>query len=155
MFGFERKSSFVLNGNHWSSRSDIFQFFCPFCKVERRLNWHPNPWRIKNFLRVCIATAFVTLLLWPLFHWRGLVTLFPLMAIFETVYRIRLRTLLSCPSCGFDAYLFLQNAQEAKTHMKEFWDQKVKKSEDVSDPSLNPSLNSEKNTQNTETTASL
>lgn len=76
-------------------------------------------------MRVLVFTAFVAVVGWPVFGVKGLVLFVPFWAIFETVYRLKVRGLLACPHCGFNPYLLLSNEERAKTEVREFWKKKL------------------------------
>ncbi len=64
------------------------------------------------------------LLGWPWLAWKGVVSFLPFWALFETIYRLRMRHALSCPHCGFDPYLYLDNVERAKEEMDAHWRRK-------------------------------
>ncbi len=102
---------------HW-------QFYCPLCSVTRRITLHPRP-QPRHLVQVGIASAFVTMLAWPLFGLKGLVVFIPLWVGFEVLYRMRVRAEISCHACGFDPYLYLSDIPRARRSVEEFWKQKM------------------------------
>lgn len=64
------------------------------------------------------------MLSWPYFSWKGVVSFIPFWTLFEMIYRIRVRTLLSCETCGFDPYLFRINLKKAGGEVEQHWRKK-------------------------------
>jgi hypothetical protein len=61
---------------------------------------------------------------WKALGWKGLASFVPLWALFELVYRWRVRALLTCSLCGFDPYLFRVNVQWARRDVEAHWRKK-------------------------------
>jgi hypothetical protein len=101
-----------------------FAFFCPQCKTERRISYHPRPTTARHIARVALTTAFVALLTWKWVAFKGVFFFFPLWAAFELFYRTRVRAELSCRSCGFDPYLYLTDVKKARAEIETFWRKK-------------------------------
>ena len=99
----------------------VFTFFCPHCKMERRVPHGPTPYTSENLLRITVASLFVMLVLWPWMSWKGIVSFLPLWMIFETVFRVKMRVNLACSNCGFDPFLFLQDVHKARDGIETFW----------------------------------
>jgi hypothetical protein len=77
------------------------------------------------FLHVAIATAFFSLLFWPLMGFKGLFAfVIPVGLVMETVYRLKMRALLECPDCGFDPILYLSDQKKAVRQVEESWRKK-------------------------------
>ncbi len=103
----------------WKGKSkDLWEFFCPFCKLKRRLPYRPQPGGFRQISQVVLTTALVTLASWPWFDWKGVVSFVPLWGVFEIIYRSRLRTALVCQNCGFDPYLYLTDVKKARTELE-------------------------------------
>lgn len=108
----------------WSGRTgDWYTFFCPSCRKERRLPFQPKP-TLNHFFQLGLTTGVTTILLWPWFDWKGIFMFVPLWAVFEFYYRLRVRTKLACPDCGFDPYLYLTDVQRARKEMETYWRKK-------------------------------
>jgi hypothetical protein len=105
------------SGEHWS-------YFCPMCRAPRRLSYRPKAGSVRHFAQVLSATAFVTLLTWPLFGLKGIVSFVPLWIIFEAAFRTRVRAAVSCQSCGFDPFLYLVDVQKARAGVEAHWRRK-------------------------------
>lgn len=116
----------LLNKTAWRERgTKRFQFYCPQCRHQRVIPFIPKPAQLEHIFRIFVTACFVTLLTWKWFEWKGILVIFPLWAAFEFFYRLRARTVASCPYCGFDPYLFLADVQRARAHMEAFWKDKV------------------------------
>ena len=100
-------------------------FFCPLCRAQRVVKMRPKPESLENILRISLTTVALTLALWPICGARGLFLGFPIWAVFEVFYRVRLRSQVACQKCGFDAYLYLSDLPKARATVEEFWKGKV------------------------------
>ncbi len=103
---------------HVPSQQGHYDFFCPHCRIERRLATRPNPWQPKYVFQIGLTSMVISLALWPLMGAKGLVSFVPLWAVFETVFRLRARALLVCPECGFDPFLYLQDVKKARAQVE-------------------------------------
>jgi hypothetical protein len=106
----------------------FWNFYCPLCAVTRRLRTSPEPGKAIHFLRVGVCAWVFTLLFFPVFGWKGLVSFLPFWIVFETVYRLRLRVELRCPECGFDPILCLSDIKRAKEEVASHWRRKLESS---------------------------
>lgn len=102
----------------------IWSFYCPLCQVSRKLPIRPRPGSARQIAQVGIASAFTTLVFWPLFHFKGLFSFFLLWTAFEIGYRLYVRGRLGCPHCGFDPYLYMDDEVRAKTEIETHWRKK-------------------------------
>ncbi|MGE0616378.1 MAG: hypothetical protein AB7P04_12130 [Bacteriovoracia bacterium] len=109
------------------ARRKGWTFYCPQCSGVRKVPLGPRPEAGINAFRIALTAGVFTVATWPWFGWKGMISLVPFWAIFETYYRLRLRTSLACPNCGFDPYLFLVDAKKARTEMVSFWKEKFAK----------------------------
>jgi hypothetical protein len=105
------------------SLHEPWQFYCPLCKTTRRLPERPRP-NARHYFQVALTSAVFTLVTWPWFSWKGIVSFVPMWTIFEIIYRSRMRAALSCRNCGFDPYLFLIDVQKAKAEVDAYWRKK-------------------------------
>ncbi len=95
-----------------------FAFFCPQCRAPRKLPFRPKPESWSSFLRVGAFTAAMVLIFW---HWmgaKGVVCALPAWAAYEVFYRTRCRAYLTCGHCGFNPYLYLIDAKQARAGME-------------------------------------
>jgi predicted RNA-binding Zn-ribbon protein involved in translation (DUF1610 family) len=102
-------------------RREAWSFFCPNCKAQRKLPYHPRPGRRRHFIQVGLTALAFTCATWSWFHWRGLVSFLPFWAFFEIFFRSRVRVALSCPHCGFDPYLYLTDVKRARAEIEKHW----------------------------------
>ncbi len=102
----------------------VWQFFCPQCRTPQKLPYSPKPERMIRVFQVLLTAGIFTLLTWDWFEWKGIVSFFPFWAAFELVYRILIRSKLSCQSCGFDPYLYLSDVPRARAEIEHFWRKK-------------------------------
>jgi hypothetical protein len=112
----------VPQRSHWKEKKlSSWSFFCPLCRVTRRLPYQPRLSSI-HFLQVGLTAAVITLLTWKWFDWKGIVSFVPLWIGFEVSFRSRLRADFHCPNCGFD--LYLTDIHRAKQEIENHWKQK-------------------------------
>ena len=105
------------------NQKDIWSFYCPQCKIPRKVPYRPQP-SAKNYAQVGLTAVVFTLLTWNWFTWKGLVAFVPLWVIFETIYRSRMRAALNCENCGFDPVLYLVDTQRAREEIQNHWKKK-------------------------------
>ena len=105
------------------NRSDVWSFFCPQCKIPRRVPYRPKP-SVKHYAQVALTSVVFMLLTWNWFFWKGLVVFVPFWIIFEAVYRGRMRAALSCENCGFDPVLYLVDTKRARVEIQDHWKKK-------------------------------
>ena len=86
----------------------------------------PNPGNFHQFLQVGLTSIVFTMATWQWFEWKGVVVFIPSWMAFEAYYRLKMRALLACSSCGFDPFLFMRSSKEAKKEMDRFWRAKLK-----------------------------
>lgn len=114
----------TLKKSSWQSAgSRHYKFFCPMCKVERKLPFKPQP-GARHYAQVAITAVMFTLVTWPLFEWKGIVSFVPFWVIFESFYRIRVRAKVRCNDCGFDPFLHLVDVKKARAEVEEHWRKK-------------------------------
>lgn len=101
----------------------VWGFYCPLCRAERRLPFRPSPGP-RHYAQIGLTTVFLAVLTWPLFGWKGLVLFLPLWTVFEMVYRARARAHLHCSQCGFDPYLYLVDVKRARKEVELHWRKK-------------------------------
>ena len=113
------------NKTFWRDRySELWCFFCPLCKCARRVPFRPRPGGFRQVSQIVLTALFCTLLMWPIFNWKGVIMVVPFWTIFESVYRWRTRVALACPYCGFDPYLFIQDVKLAGQEVDAHWRKK-------------------------------
>jgi len=113
---------------HWT-------FYCPLCAVSRSLKQHPQPGQPIHFVQIGLCALMFTLICFPLFKWKGLVSFVPMWIVFEGVYRMRMRAQLRCQECGFDPLLAMTDLARAKRDVAQHWERKLATSK-----APNPSL---------------
>ena len=102
-----------------------FKFYCVGCHKERRIAAPSMAGSPQFFLHIALATIFFSLLTWPLLHWKGLmVLLIPVAIVFETIYRLKMRSALICPECTFDPILYLVDREKAVRQVDQAWRKK-------------------------------
>ncbi len=108
-----------------ASRSEPFRFFCASCKRER---WQSPPAKagsLKFFAHVAITTAFFSALFWPWMGFKGLLAfLVPVGLVLEAMYRLKMRSAVVCPDCGFDPILYLSDRKKAVRRVEQAWRKK-------------------------------
>lgn len=118
-------SSQKLPVSVWRERkTDVWVFFCPLCKADRRLPFQPGFGRRRQVLQIGITSSFLSLLSWKWFSWKGIVWVLPVWMFYEGLYRWRTRGALRCSGCGFDPYLLKIDQKWAKREIEEFWKKK-------------------------------
>jgi len=102
--------------------SQGFRFFCVSCKRERRQSPPAKVGSPQFFLQIFIATAFFTLVFWPIMGLKGVLAfMIPVGVILESVYRLKRRAAMVCPDCKFDPILYLVNRSKAVQQVEEAW----------------------------------
>ncbi|MBY0471416.1 hypothetical protein K2X30_09635 [bacterium] len=110
---------------YWKDRtSQIWMFFCPLCKAQRRLPFRPTPGSLRHYLQVGLTSLVFTLATWDFFSWKGILSFLPFWTLFEIAYRVRSRAMLSCSQCGFDPYLYMTDLDRAKSEVRAHWRKK-------------------------------
>lgn len=109
----------------WREKT-YYEFFCPLCRSERRISLTPNPWSPKNITRVGIATALLALLTWQWLGGWGALFFLPVWTAYETLYRLKVRKLLTCDSCGLDPILYLADVKRARAGVENHFKSKQK-----------------------------
>lgn len=119
------KSSIKIEETVWKEkRGSVWKFFCPHCKIERRLPYRAQPGGFRQIFQVALTSAVFTIATSYWWQWKGVVVALPLWILFEVYYRIFVRSLLSCQNCGFDPYLFLRDHKLAKKEIEVYWSKK-------------------------------
>src|SRR5690242_1603213 len=100
----------------WRERKEThrWSFYCPLCATSRTISAPARPGTLQHIWQITLSSAFFTVVSWPLFGWKGIVSIVPFWAVFELVYRLRMRARLGCPNCGFDPYLYRVDVARAK-----------------------------------------
>jgi hypothetical protein len=114
----------AVSKSFWKERSsEIWSFFCPQCKIPRRVPYRAKP-SLKHYAQIGLTAAVFTLATWTWFNWKGIVVFLPLWVVFETLYRSRVRAALSCEQCGFDPILYLVDVKRARQEIEDHWKKK-------------------------------
>jgi hypothetical protein len=113
-----------MSKSFWKERSsEIWSFFCPQCKVPRRVPYRAKP-SPRHYMQIGLTAAVFTLATWKWFDWKGIVVFLPLWIVFETLYRSRVRAALGCEQCGFDPILYLVDVKRARQEIENHWKKK-------------------------------
>jgi hypothetical protein len=104
-------------------KSSVWSFYCPQCKVPRKVPYKPSP-SLKHYAQVGLTAVVFTMATWNWFTWKGIVAFLPIWVVFETVYRSKLRAALGCEACGFDPILYLVDVKRARREIEEHWKKK-------------------------------
>ena len=110
----------------WKKIEDSgFRFYCVGCNRERRLAPPAKVGSPKFFGHILLTTAFLTMLAWPIFQFKGMgVFLIPVGIAFEAFYRMKMRSNLVCPDCSFDPILYLVDREKAVLQVENVWRKK-------------------------------
>ena len=119
---FGRKAHSFYQG-HMVRGTKLWYFLCPLCTTQRRVAYSPRP-TPKHFMQLGLTAAIITMITWPWFGIKGLVSFLPIWTIFEMIYRTKVRAALYCESCGFDPVLYLVDTKLARTEVETFWRKK-------------------------------
>jgi hypothetical protein len=103
---------------------DVWSFYCPQCKIPRRVPYRSAPGGFKHFSQIGLTAAVVTLGTWRWFEWKGAVAFLPIWIVFEVLYRSRVRAALNCEQCGFDPILYLADVKSARREIEAHWKRK-------------------------------
>ena len=116
----ERAMDGQLTG--WTpAKREVHGFFCPNCRTERRVPGKPTPYRPIHIARIALLSAAFTLACFPILEWKGLVSFLPFWVGFEVLYRLRFRSNMGCPHCGFDPYLYMSDMKRARQEVDTYW----------------------------------
>jgi hypothetical protein len=105
-------------------RGPLWSFFCPLCRVPRRVRFRKRPGGFGHFSQVGLTAIVFSMATWRWFGVKGLVSFIPIWTVFEVIYRLRMRAALRCDQCGFDPYLFLLDENKAKVEIENHWRKK-------------------------------
>lgn len=109
----------------WKEKSgQVWQFYCPLCRVPRRLPGPPRP-TSRHMIQIGLTSLVFMLATWSWFEWKGVVVFVPLWITFEVLYRVRVRRAAHCESCGFDPFLFMVDHGRARTEVENYWRNKL------------------------------
>ncbi len=97
------------------------EFYCPNCRTHRKVAGQLSPYTGMNVLRVALATGMFTIAMYSWLEWKGVVAFLPIWIVFETVHRLKFRSALGCPHCGFDACLYMSDAKRARQEVEDYW----------------------------------
>ncbi len=111
----------VTEKSAWRPSKPLWHFYCPQCKASRRVRLRPRPETPLRVIQVTLVAAMVTLAAWDWLQWKGMFSFLPVWVLFEGGYRVLARAQLSCPHCGFDPYLYLNDTQRARDEIERFW----------------------------------
>jgi hypothetical protein len=102
-----------------------FRFYCVGCQKERRLSAPAQVGSPQFFAHIVFTTLFFSLFTWPWMSWKGIVVFaLPVGLVFETFYRLKMRTALICPECTFDPMLYLVDREKAVRQVEQTWRKK-------------------------------
>lgn len=118
------KKSINLNSIWKKLERTGFRFYCVSCNRERLLSVPARAGSFQSYVHVTVTTAFLMLITWPLFHFKGVVLFIPVWAAFETLYRMKMRAALVCPDCDFDPVLFMVDRDQAVQKVEDVWRRK-------------------------------
>ena len=104
--------------------SKVWSFFCPLCRVQRKVPYRSRPGGFRQYMQIGLTAAFFTLVTRKWFQWKGIVSFLPLWISFEVFYRTRMRAAVGCPQCGFDPYLYLVDIKRAHQEIESHWRKK-------------------------------
>ncbi len=107
-------------------RAGKLHFFCPLCKRHQSTNTIARV-KFQHHLQLALLTVAVTLLAFPIFGLKGLALYLVFWACFEFFYRLRKRQALICESCGFDPFLYKQDAGVARKALRQHWETRIAK----------------------------
>ncbi len=113
--------------SYWKQQSrEHWKFYCPYCGTQRRVAFQPRP-QAKHYFQILLTTFAFTTAAWNWLSFKGIVAFIPFWAVFEVIYRFRVRAALACDQCGFDPYLFLVDQNRAKVEMEMHWRKMLQK----------------------------
>lgn len=108
------KTKFTRPHNH------PHDFYCPLCRIKRRIPLKPNP-TAKHFAQVFLTAVVFMIATFSFFGFKGIVSFVPFWVVFEALYRMKVRALVPCQHCGFDPYLYLQDRHLAREEVELYW----------------------------------
>lgn len=108
------------------TRSGRWEFICPLCKTEKRVNLPKKLGTIRQWLQIASTVGFLMWVTWGLWEWKGALLFFPVWTAYEWVYRLKRRAAVVCEQCGFDPVLTLINKQKSINAVRRFHEDKKK-----------------------------
>ena len=121
---FNKKKSINLNSIWKKLERTGFKFYCVSCHKERHIEVPARAGSFQFYFHAGVTTAFMMLITWPIFHWKGVVLLVPVLGIFEGLYRMKMRSVLVCPDCDFDPILYMVDPDKAAQQVENVWRKK-------------------------------
>jgi cell division protein FtsW (lipid II flippase) len=121
----------LLKKSPFWKKKTFYQFLCPCCKKERRIPLDPQFGKAWHFFQIGIASFFFVTMGWHRFGIKGCLIFFVFFFFYELIYRIRTRSHLQCPFCGFDPIVFMTNKEKGLQKVKDHYEQNLKKEPSV------------------------
>ncbi|MFP5520015.1 MAG: hypothetical protein ACLGGX_08940 [Bdellovibrionia bacterium] len=95
------------------------QCYCAFCKSPRRI-YRKKTISLLNVGEALAASLGVMFLLWQKFDPRFVLFFAAFLVVGELFIRLRWRTSVLCPHCGFDPVLYLKDSRQAAEKVKNY-----------------------------------
>lgn len=93
------------------------QCYCAFCRTPRRV-YRKKSISLLNIFEALLASLAVMYMIWQKLDPRFVLFFVLFMVVGEMFVRIRWRTSMLCPHCGFDPVLYVKDPQEASRKVK-------------------------------------
>ncbi len=122
---------------------DSGKFFCPLCRQARLISIKKQLSPL-NFAQIVALTTMLTFAFFSWAQFKTLFIFFPIWILFEGTQRLRFRSQVSCPHCGFDATWYKRDRALAKRRVEAFWEAKqvgIPSPETLVPPEPTPSAN--------------
>ncbi len=114
----------LLNLKYGKKNIIFKQFFCPLCKVERKLEYR-SKLSVRQYFQILLIYMFISLFTFSSMGVYSIVFLFLTWSIFDFVNRSLFKNNIPCPHCGFDASWYKKDLKTTRTLVEKFWEDKV------------------------------
>lgn len=74
--------------------------------------------------QIGLTSVVFMLATWNWFEWKGIVSFVPFWAIFEVIYRAKVRAAIVCQECGFDPVAYHVDMPRARSLVDAHWRKK-------------------------------
>jgi hypothetical protein len=112
-----------LENRIYKLKKPAFRFLCPLCRTEREFSTTPRLNRF-HFLQITFLTSVTSIVFYPMTGLKILPIFFLYWSLFEIMVRVRFKSEIPCPHCGFDATWYKKDVRIAREKVKQFWERK-------------------------------
>ena len=88
--------------------------FCALCGIKRQFKGERRLTK-KMYAEIVSIGGFISLILYPIFAWKSIISLLIVAMIYEFINMSVYRKEVQCPHCGFDPVWYRKNWRKAKS----------------------------------------